>query len=342
MLLQYQRSKADGLLRLPLRIDLKVTLDAPGFCLMLGDNGRISFCTDWDSGKRISDLAEPSRKIVSPFANHFPLNAPTHITIIYNLKSMQILINGEQRYYSTKEKYMKSALFPELNAAGFTLRLTGDKRTDVMLHSIEVTESDIDFKIAQQEHMPDPIASNIPVPAGVKPSYENIVATLGRKPTFEDVIAGLPVDIRAKVIEVDTFLRSYKPLKFRRTIERNGNKISYVAADEGFSYHIRPSRDLLTHDFCWYILTNSRENWGKRKGNRLVETLDKLSADDPAFAARIFSYSRDCLGCFPKCACQTLYTFEGKKRLTCHGSFRFKASLSEFDDVMQFIKAIVD
>ena len=334
--------EAEGLYRLPLKIDLTVSLETPGFCILLGKHGRIPLCTDWDTGRRVTDLAEPDGKIILPFANHFPLNTPTDITVIYNLKSMQILINGEQRYYSTKEKYMKSALFPELNAGGFNLRLTGNKRTNVLLHSITVTESGNDFEITKQEYMPDPITSNIPVPAGVKASYENIIATLGRKPTFEDIIAGLPADIHAKVVEIDAFLRSYKPLKFRRTLEKYGNKISYVASGEGFSYHIRPSRDLLTHDFCWYMLTNSRENWGKRKGDRLVETLEKLAADDPAFANRIFSYTKDCVGCYPHCVCLSPYTFGGKKRFACHGKFDFKGIASEFDDVMRFVRAIVE
>ena len=325
--------------RLPMRIDMTITIDAPYFSVMLGETGRINFCSLWDDNRRIKDIAEPLNKPFF-FANHMPLNTPTDITIIYNKKSMQILINGKQRYFSVKEKYMKSALFQKLNAAGFKLWLTGGKRTEVLLHSFTVTESENEFEIIKQEFMPDPITSNIPLPLGVKLTRENILASLGGKLTFEDIIAGLPADIHAKVIEVDSFLRLYKPLKFQRIFERNGNKITYVASKEGFSYSIRPSRNLLTHDFCWYILTNSQENWGKRISNRMIETLEKLAGEDPEFAARIISYTKDCVDYSPKGICHTPYKFRGKARLACHGKIEFKMELSEFDDVMRFISAI--
>jgi len=331
--------QAKSIYRLPMRIDMTVTLDAPYFSVMLGDSGEIHFCSLWDDNRRIKDIIEPQDK-PRFFANQMPLNTPTDIAIIYNKKSMQILINGEQRFYSIKEKYMKSALFPKLNAAGFKLRLTSGKRTEVLLHSFAVTESKNDFEIIKQDYMPVPITSNIPLPLGVKSSYENIIAALGCKPTFENIIAGLPANIRAKVIEVDSFLRSYKPLKFQRICERIGNKITYVSSKEGFSYSIRPSRDLLTHDFCWYILTNSPENWGMRKNDRLIETLKKLADEDSDFAVRIFSYTKDCVARNPDGVCHTPYKFGGKARLACHGKFEFKMKISEFDDVMRFICAI--
>ena len=100
----------------------------------------------WDDSRRIEDIAGPPAEGKGMyFANQIPLNTPVDITIIYNLKSMQILVNGEQRYYSVKERYMKSPTFPEINAAGFPLRLTCLKRTEVMIHSFAVAESETDF-----------------------------------------------------------------------------------------------------------------------------------------------------------------------------------------------------
>lgn len=207
--------EAESLYRLPLRIDMTVSLDAPGFCVLLGDSGRIHFCSTWNDNRRIEDIAGPPMDGKSMFfANQMPLNTPIEITIIYNLKSMQVLINGEQRYYSVKERYMKSSAFPELNAAGFPLRLSCNKRTEVVVHSFVVTESGTDFEIITQEFMPGPVMCNIALRPGDKPNYENIVTALGGKPAFDAMIAGLPDDIRAKVIEIDGYLRSYKPLKF--------------------------------------------------------------------------------------------------------------------------------
>ena len=189
--------------------------------------------------------------------------------------------------------------------------------------------------------MPEPIMSNIVLPPGQKPTYENIVSALNGKPTFDAMIANLPGDIRARVTEIDGYLRSYKPIKFKRTLEKNGNKISYIASEAGVSYAIYLSRDLLTHSLQWYILTNSRENWGKRVANNLEATLERLAAEDPAFAVRIFSYLRDCTGCYgPGCGARSPYTFQNKTTQSCHGKIEFKMSVSEFDDVLRLVQAI--
>lgn len=321
--------EAEGSYRFPLRIDMTVSVDAPSFCVLFGDTGRINFCSMWDDNRRIADISEPPVEGKPRFfANQMPLNMPTEITIICNLKSMQVLINGEQRYYSAKEKYMKSQTFPELNAAGFPLRLSCLKRTGVTVHSFTVTGSETDFEIEKQEVMPEPVLRNISLLSG-------------EKPTFDAMIAGLPDEIRGKVMEMDGFLRSYKPMKFRRTLEKNGNKISYVASEAGVSYAIYLSQDMLTHSLQWYILTNSRENWGKRVANDFIATLEKLAVVDGAFADRIFSYLCDCSGCYgPSCGGRSPYTFLGMTKQTCHGKIGFKMAVSEFDDVMRLIRAI--
>lgn len=334
--------EAEGLYRLPLRIDATISLTAPGLCVLLGERGKIDFCSTWDGNQRIVDIVDPPAKFTfNGFANQMPLNAPVKITIIYNLKSMQILIDGEQRYYSVKERYMKYPAFSDLNAAGFSLRLACHKRTEVLIHSFDVAQSEADFTIEPQTGMPDPIITNIPLRPGDKPSYENIVAALGHKPTFDSMIACLPGDIRAKVVEVDAYLRAYKPLKFKRTLEKNGNKITYVASEAGVSYAIYLSRNMLTHSIQWYILTNSRENWGKRIANDLVRTLERLAEKDEAFADRMYAYLRDCVGCYgPDCGARSPYTYKGKKKQTCHGKIEFQMTLSEFDDALRFIGAI--
>lgn len=107
------------------------------------------------------------------------------------------------------------------------------------------------------------------------------------------------------------------------------------------SYAVYLSRDLLTHSLQWYILTNSRENWGKRVANGLEPTLEKLAEEDEAFAERIFSYLRDCTGCYGAgCGGRSPYTYRNRTRQSCHGKIEFKMSVSEFDDAMRLIKAI--
>jgi len=315
--------EAEGVYRLPLRIDMTVSLDAPVFHVMLG-GGRISFASTWDYNRRIEDIAEPHYKPLF-FPDHFPLNARTQISIIYNIKAMQILINGEQRYYSTREKYMKAAIFNELNAAGFLLRLSARKRTEVTIYQIKVTESETDFDIKKQDFMPEPITRNIDL-------------RKGEKPAFEAVIGGLPDEIRSKVVETDSFLRSYKPIKFRRTLEKNGNKITYLASAAGVSYMVMPSRDVMGHSFGSYIQWNVKESLGKHDATPLTDALNRLAEADPDFVARILSYRSDCTGCSPKCICRVDYKVQGKTVSACHGKFEFKMASSEFDDVMHIIK----
>lgn len=307
--------EAEGSYRFPLRIDMSVSVDAPSFCVMFGDTGRLNFCSAWDDNRRIADISEPPVEGKPRFfANQMELNTPTEITVICNLKSMQILVNGEQRYYSIKEKYMKSPNFPGLNAAGFPLRLSCLKRTVVTVHSFVVTESETDFEIIKQEEMPEPVLRNIPL-------------LPGEKPGFDDMIANLPEEIRLKVMEMDGFLRSYKPMKFRRTLEKNGNKIYYNASKAGVSYTIYLSRELLTHTL--------------RVPNGFEAMLERLWAEDAAFADRVFSYLRDCVGCYgPGCGARTPHTFQGKTKQSCHGRIDFKMKISEFDDVARLIRAI--
>ena len=317
--------EAESVYRLPLRIDMTVCLDAPVFFVMLG-SGRVAFATTWNINRRIEDIAEPHYKPFF-FADHFTLNVPAEISIIYNLKSMQILINGEQRYYSTKEKYMKSARFSELNAVGFPLRLSARKRTEVTLYQFKVTESETDFEITKQESMPKPITSNIYLPKS-------------EKPTFNAVIVGLPDDIRAKIIEIDSFLRSYKPVKFRRSIEKNGNKITYLASDDGISYIIKPSRYVMYHTLGAYLLWNKKSNLGEHNAAPLENALSQLAKTDPGFVARILSYANDCIDCNPNCLCRVNYKVQEKTQSVCHGKIEFKMVVSEFDDVIRLIQAI--
>ncbi|OPJ63785.1 hypothetical protein [Clostridium oryzae] len=96
-----------------MRIDLTVKIDSPAFYLFLG-NGHINFGTPWSDNRRIDDIIEPNHKNRF-FHNHIPMNEFVDISVIYDFKAMQIFISGEERFYSKKEKYMKSKLLKELN-----------------------------------------------------------------------------------------------------------------------------------------------------------------------------------------------------------------------------------
>jgi len=311
--------QTEGVYRLPLRIDMTVTLDAPRFYVMLG-RGRVSFASA-GSNRCIEDIAAPHYK---PFmyADHLPLHTPVDISIIYNLHSMQILVDGEQRYYSAKEKYMKSAAFPDMNAAGLSLRLSAHKRTTVRLHRFNVTESASEIEINQME--------SVPVPCWTKPE----------KPTFESIIGELPENIQAKVTDTDHFLQTFKPFKFKRTIDKNGGKITYLASEAGVSYMVLVHHDVMRHTFGSYLLWNSKDNLGEHNAKPLNDAFNKLSAEDSDFVSRMLSYKADCTGCSPNCICRVTYAVQGTAYAACHGKIEFQMVPSEFDDVMRLVQVM--
>lgn len=76
-----------------------------------------------------------------------------------------------------------------------------------------------------------------------------------------------------------------------------------------------------------------------RKADMMEETLEKLAETSPEFAVRMFSNLTECIACCP-CIVKTLYKFNGKKKLACHGIMEFKMCVSDFEDVRTFINTI--
>ncbi len=92
--------------KLPVRIDITVKIDAPGLYVLFG-KGHVNFGTLCFDNRRIDDIVSPTRKTAF-FHNDMPLNEFTELSLIYDLNEMQILIEGEERYYSKSERYMKA------------------------------------------------------------------------------------------------------------------------------------------------------------------------------------------------------------------------------------------
>ena len=98
-----------GVYRLPFRIDMTVRLDFPAFLLFVG-SGHITFASPWQDNRKIEDIIIPTGKPNqdhNSYDNHLPFGEYADITVIYNTGEMQILINGEERFYSNTQAYMK-------------------------------------------------------------------------------------------------------------------------------------------------------------------------------------------------------------------------------------------
>lgn len=311
--------------KLPIRIDFTVKIDSPCLYLILG-NGHLSFGSHCSDNRRIDDIIEPNYK-PRFFHDYIPMNEFVDISVIYGLTSMQILINGEERFYSEKEKYMKSKLLKELNDTGFKIKISCAKRVNLFIKSLSVTE---------YEQMPEILHSNMELP---KALTRNEAVEEGQKPNFERMISLLPSEIQNEIIKTDDFLRKLKPMKFKRILDKNGSKITYLASEYGFSYSAYISNDIMYHSLWWYIITNGKPEFWHRKADMMEATLNKIAETSPEFASRMFSNLTECIACCP-CLAKTLYEFNGKKKLACHGMIEFKMCVSDFADVREFINTV--
>lgn len=315
-----------GTYKLPLRIDMNVQLDEPGLYLLVG-KGRINFGTLCSDNRRMDDIVKPARKVFF-YHNQMTMKEFTDLSVTYDLKEMQILIQGEERYYSQKEKYMKAAEFRERNEEGFTIRIASDKFVNLLIKSIIVTEFEGDCKIIRQgKELPIAITTN---QWGVP----------GEKLTMEACIDRLPEEIQKSIIRMDDYLKSLKILKFKRILEKNGNKITYVSSDYGFSYAIYLGNELFKHSLQWYLITKGKPETWHRKADFMEETLSSLEADNQEFAQRMYNDLEECVGCYGLCLARTRYSFGDRKKYVCHGKLFFQMNKDGFDDVRTFVDEI--
>lgn len=286
--------------------------------------GHINFGTLWSDNRRIDDIATPARKTIH-YHNHIDMNESTCISLLYDLKEMQIMIDGEERYYSKKERYMKSPVFNEMNEEGFELKIACDKLANLCIKSVSITEYNDTCGIFH---------AGVKLPVAIT---KNEVIAPGEKPVFEKCISLLPAYIQSEVVKTDEYLKS---LKFRRQVEKNGNKITYVASKYWLSYAIYLSNDVFDHSLQWYIITNGKPETWHRKADMMEETLNRLDNISPDFTERMFYNLDDCVGCYENCLAKTEYRLREKHKMVCHGKLKFRMSASGFEDVRAFIEEI--
>ncbi len=312
-----------GKFRLPMRIDIECSIDMPEILLFIG-LGHVTIGSPWMENRRIEDISEQRGKPLI-YDNHIPYNEFVGISIIYNLKEMQILINGEERYYSTKERYMKSKDFPEQNESGFELGITCTKRAKLDIRSINVTEYEDKVPLTHIE------TEN-------KEPDRSFQAT--QKHTFDSCIENLPPDIKEEIIKTDKFLKSLNNLKFKRIIEKHGNKITYVESNIGISYAIYLSGNIMHHSIQYYVISNCKPEFWHRKTNDMEAVLNEIEKTSPHLAERIFYNLNECVGCGPNCLSKTPYTYKSQKKVSCHGMTFFKMCIPDFEDIRDFFKEV--
>lgn len=309
---------------MPFRLDMSVCLDFPAFILFIGD-GHVTFASADQNNRKIEDIAKPSGKPNQDhysYNNSLPCGVFVDISVIYNFDEMQILIGGEERFYSRKQAYMKAKNLQAHNAEGFTIRLAVSKLSTLRIKNMTVTEFDNRAPIARVSLEN---TGSQPTP-GERP-----------KPTFERVISTLPQEFRDEIIKTDSFLTTLHPSKFKRTVDKGGGKITYVSSDFGVSYTFYVSGTQVSHHFGWYIVYNGKPETWHRKADYMEETLAEIAKSDLPLAARIFYAVNDCVSCYGQgCLARTFYVFSGQNRLTCHGRVVLRMCHDDFHDAREF------
>ena len=165
--------------------------------------------------------------------------------------------------------------------------------------------------------------------------------------SFDIVLNEFPKQYQNEIKKIDTYLKGMRPLKFKRIVDKKANKITYVASDYGISYMFRMSEDDgFTHNFQWYLVYNGKPETWHRRGDFMEETLNEIAKTDYPLSLRIFNSLKGCPGgdnCYGKrCLARTPYSFDDKKRLTCHGSVFLEHNKSNFQDARDFFRYFND
>jgi hypothetical protein len=305
---------------LPMKINMTINMPQPGLHLLLGE-GHLSFGTQSDN-RSISDIVEPDSKKPKHFNNRTDLSKDIDITVLYGLKFMQIVIDGETRFFSKKEKYMRSKLFADMNKAGFELSIGTDKFAEVIIKKMTIEECVVEPDTILINNENDEIG-----PHFIRRSV---------KSGFEECIALLAPALQEEIIKNDQLLLSEKELKIKRKIEGDqlGCKVTYTSSVHGFSYALRINEHLMNHSYWWYMLSNYKFE-GKfmgRKNDFTNLTLKSVYDLSPEIADRLVNYYGKCNGCSQTCAVKTVYELNGKKFVSCHGQLHMNMNLQTFSD----------
>ena len=320
--------------KLPFRIDMTAKMDSPALILKIGD-GYIHLNTSgMDNRRMMSIIGGEKKPNIHKFDNHVSLNEYFNISVIYGKKSMQLIINGEERYFNQKDIYMKSPLTDTDFKDGFGLKLFCYKRTEVYIKSLVVTE-----------YADEPEFESLPK----RDFIYNTSITKVEKPTLEDCIKGLSPELIDCIVDMDEHLRA---LKFRRLIEGSypESRITYTKPKVTL-WKMSISSHLMTH---WTMAMVGIYVDGSGKCEEKFNTLllRKLEEYSPDLAEDIFlrmsqshycnkDYGGDraCGGCGWQSFNITEY--KGTKKNNCAHFIQYKMIPADFDDVKKVLDVIL-
>ncbi|MDR0443955.1 MAG: hypothetical protein LBH44_11165 [Treponema sp.] len=260
---------------------------------------------------------------------------------MYGKKAMWVIVNDDIRCFSNKASYikvLKNGAIPEEFSEGFGLAIACDKRTQLTLKSLTITEYE----------------NEEPVAPAVVPEIKASPVCLSKseKPTIDECVKGLTPNLQKEILRTDEYLQNdvKKSLKLKRKIEGGYpcSRIQYTS-DWGFNYRIQISDACVWHDIGWITYNTKREQekyGGYKKADHTLETLKKLAEDSPKFADEMFFRMKECVACggegAKNCIHNGQYEYNGRKKTSCNGNMHFKMFPSDFEDVRKIVGAIND
>jgi len=152
--------------------------------------------------------------------------------------------------------------------------------------------------------------------------------------SFQAMLAASPLEMRQEITEMDAFMKSLRPLKFKRTVDKR--KMNYVSSDYGISFAIFPTGDHPHAAFGWYFLHDKVTGAWYRKTDYFVETLAEIKKEDPAMTLRIFDGIHFCTSCKGNPCSAISYVYEGKIKPACYGRIHLPLQAQGFADARAF------
>jgi hypothetical protein len=321
----------EGKYKLPFRIDMTVKIDSPSLYILIG-KGYINIGKPNHRG--VSDIfgSHSKKPNTHDFDNYIPLNEYVNISVIYGRKALCLIINDKQKFYSKKEPYIKALktnTIPEEFIDGFTFALSCDKRTILSLKSVSVIEYENDELDVLEEID--------------EKKNEPLVSDETGKLTIEKYIKDVSPELQHEILQTDKFLMNdmKESFQFKRKME---NKIFYVSSGL-ISCQINVFKSYVWFGLSW-IGTNKNEQGICGESSRPIRVLNKLAETSPEFADKMFFRMTECTNCRSGTGGRgcphngQVYEYNGKKKVSCGGSFQFKMIPSDFEDLRKMITAI--
>jgi hypothetical protein len=149
---------------------------------------------------------------------------------------------------------------------------------------------------------------------------------------LDELLLQLPAKEKKEITEMDIFLKSLPSLKFKRTIDRKSDKISYISAEYGISYLIKLKNK--HQEFGWYYIHDRQKNKWYRKTDYMVTVFNEINPD---IANRLFNSLTKCTSCRNVDNCgNILYEYKGEKRMTHYGRLILGLKKNDFEDAREF------